>query len=102
MGSDNGLSGGCRAAADGRLAQPSKRVLLRLTLLAATGACALGRIAVADDGGKMSKQQAAYQDTPKDIQMCATCTLFVAPRACKVVEGNISPNGWCKAYAMAD
>ena len=34
--------------------------------------------------------------------MCATCTLFVAPRSCKAVDGEISPNGWCKAYAMAD
>jgi hypothetical protein len=34
--------------------------------------------------------------------MCATCTLFAAPRSCKVVEGDISPNGWCKSYAMAD
>jgi hypothetical protein len=29
-------------------------------------------------------------------------TLFVAPRACKVVDSDISPNGWCKEYAMAD
>ena len=50
----------------------------------------------------MSKQQAEYQDSPKGIQMCATCTLFVEPRSCKVVEGDISPNGWCKVYAMAD
>jgi hypothetical protein len=34
--------------------------------------------------------------------MCATCSLFVEPRSCKVVEGDVSPNGWCKAYAMAD
>jgi High potential iron-sulfur protein len=53
-------------------------------------------------GEKLSKQQAAYQDSPKGIQMCATCTLFEAPHSCKVVEGEVSPNGWCKAYAMAD
>jgi len=51
---------------------------------------------------KLSKAQAQYQDSPKGIAMCATCTLFVAPRACKVVDGDISPNGWCKEYAMAD
>jgi putative tryptophan/tyrosine transport system substrate-binding protein len=28
--------------------------------------------------------------------------LFVAPHACKVVDGDISPSGWCKEYAMAD
>jgi hypothetical protein len=51
---------------------------------------------------KMSKQDAQYQDSPKDIRMCATCTLFELPTSCKVVEGDISPSGWCKAYAMAD
>jgi hypothetical protein len=51
---------------------------------------------------KLSKAQAQYQDDPKGIAMCATCTLFVAPRACKLVKGDISPSGWCKAYAMAD
>jgi hypothetical protein len=51
---------------------------------------------------KMSKQEAEYQDTPKDIRMCATCTLFVPPHSCKVVDGDISPKGWCKAFALAD
>jgi hypothetical protein len=51
---------------------------------------------------KMSKQEAEYQETPKDIRMCATCTLFEPPRACKVVEGDVSPYGWCKAFALAD
>jgi hypothetical protein len=51
---------------------------------------------------KMSKKEADYQDDPKDIRMCATCSLFEPPRACKVVEGDISPDGWCKAFAFAD
>jgi hypothetical protein len=80
----------------------SKRRFLRLTFLAAGGVLTLSRRAWAADGEKMSKQKAEYQDTAKDIQMCATCTLYVAPRSCKVVEGDISPNGWCRVYAMAD
>jgi hypothetical protein len=36
---------------------------------------------------KLSKAQAQYQDSPKGIAMCSTCTLFVAPHACKVVDG---------------
>jgi hypothetical protein len=51
---------------------------------------------------KMSKQEAEYQDSPKDIRMCATCTLFEPPKSCKVVEGDVSPNGWCKAFVLAD
>jgi hypothetical protein len=50
----------------------------------------------------MTKARAEYQGIPNGIYSCATCTLFVAPNACKVVEGEVSPDGWCKAYAMAD
>jgi hypothetical protein len=28
--------------------------------------------------------------------------LFEAPNICKVVEGEVSKDGWCKAFAMAD
>jgi hypothetical protein len=51
---------------------------------------------------KMTREQAQYQDQPKGISMCATCTLFEPPRSCKVVEGDVSPQGWCKAFALAD
>lgn len=62
----------------------------------------LTRLARAQSGDKVTKARAEYRDTPNGIYSCATCTLFVAPNACKVVEGEISPDGWCKAYAMAD
>jgi hypothetical protein len=80
----------------------SKRSFLRLALAGIGGALARPRRILAADGEKMSKQQADYQDSPKGIAMCATCTLFIAPSSCKVVEGDISSDGWCKAYAMAD
>jgi hypothetical protein len=51
---------------------------------------------------KVTKAQAEYQDTPQGLYSCAMCTLFVAPNACKVVEGEISRDGWCKAFALAD
>ena len=51
---------------------------------------------------KLSKSEARYQDHPQDIQMCSVCTLFVRPNACKVVEGDISPDGWCRLFDMAD
>jgi hypothetical protein len=34
--------------------------------------------------------------------MCAMCTLFEPPKSCKIVEGDVSPSGWCKAFALAD
>lgn len=51
---------------------------------------------------KMTKTQAEYRDTPNGIYSCATCTLFEKPNTCKVVEGEVSPDGWCRAFAMAD
>jgi hypothetical protein len=78
----------------------TKRSLMRLVLLGLAELLNVPRRAFAVD--KLSKKDAEYQESPKGIQMCATCTLFAAPGSCKVVEGDISPNGWCKVYAMAD
>ena len=58
------------------------------------------RAAAAAD--KMTKARAEYQDTPNGIYSCGTCTLFEAPNACKVVEGEVSKDGWCKAFALQD
>jgi hypothetical protein len=79
----------------------SKRNIMRLALLSIGGAALPGR-SWAAEGDKLSKVQAGYQDAPKGIQMCTTCTLYVEPRSCKIVEGDVSPSGWCKSYAMAD
>jgi hypothetical protein len=51
---------------------------------------------------KMTKAQAQYQETPNGIYSCATCTLFERPKSCKVVDGEVSEDGWCKAFALAD
>jgi hypothetical protein len=80
----------------------SKRDFTRSALIGVAAAISWPTRLFGASGDKPSKQQAEYQDSPKGIQMCATCTLFVAPRSCKVVEGDISPDGWCKSYAMAD
>lgn len=50
-------------------------------------------------GGKMSQSSVKYQPHPKGKQQCSNCALFVAPASCKVVEGPISPEGWCQIYA---
>lgn len=53
---------------------------------------------------KSSKAAMKYQDHPKGTAKCAGCKLFVAGKSakangtCKVVDGSISPNGWCIAY----
>jgi hypothetical protein len=51
---------------------------------------------------KMTRQQAQYQDTPNGIYSCANCSLFERPKSCKVVDGEVSEDGWCKAFALVD
>jgi hypothetical protein len=48
---------------------------------------------------KIAQAQVQYQPTPKDGNKCSTCVNFEAPAACKIVDGKISPEGWCVAYA---
>jgi hypothetical protein len=51
---------------------------------------------------KMTRKQAEYQDTPNGIYSCGLCSLFEAPNGCKVVEGEVTKDGWCKAFALQD
>jgi hypothetical protein len=48
--------------------------------------------------GKASKAAVQYQDQPKGGQRCSGCVNFITGGQCKIVEGSISPNGWCTAY----
>lgn len=79
----------------------SRRKLVR-AIANGVSAGLLLRITPSEASEKMTWQQAEYQDTPKDIYSCATCTLFEPPKYCKVVEGEVSRDGWCKAFALAD
>jgi hypothetical protein len=65
-------------------------------------AALLFRIARTQAAEKMTPQQAEYQDTPQGIYSCGMCTLFEPPKSCKVVTGEVSKDGWCKAFALAD
>jgi hypothetical protein len=80
----------------------SRRDLLRVLGLGVAAGVARGARAQTASPAKATKAEADYQDAPKDIRMCATCQLFEPPSACKVVEGPVSPNGWCKLFAIAD
>ncbi len=50
------------------------------------------------NAAKASKGSVAYRDSPNGDKNCAGCKLFISPNACKSVEGQISPNGWCKIW----
>jgi len=44
---------------------------------------------------KASKEAMKYQDKPNGAQQCSNCAQFTPPNACKVVDGTISPQGYC-------
>jgi hypothetical protein len=76
----------------------SRRAAIVAALQGVSGAL----VAPAFAADKMTRAQAQYQDTPNGIYSCGMCSLFEAPNACKVVEGEISKDGWCKAFALQD
>ena len=47
---------------------------------------------------KASKEAMKYQDKPNGDKQCSNCMQFVPPSSCKVVEGNINPQGYCIAW----
>ena len=83
-------------------AELSRRSTLRKLAFTAGGAAMLAtttsgnRAAAAPT--KMTQKAVAYQDSPQGAQSCDNCMQFEPPSSCKVVEGNISPGGWCKIY----
>jgi len=79
----------------------SRREVMRAVVTGVPAGLLL-RISQVKASEKMTRQQAEYQDAPKDIYSCGMCTLFEAPKYCKVVEGEISKEGWCKAFVLAD
>ena len=54
---------------------------------------------------KGSQAQFKYQKTPHNGEQCSQCSFFIpgsSPKAngsCKIVDGTISPTGWCTAWA---
>ena len=74
----------------------SRRALLGYT--AAFAVTVLGGIRGSRAQQKQSKQVAQYQDSPKGDQKCADCRFFIEGGSCQLVEGEISPNGWCTLF----
>jgi len=45
---------------------------------------------------KVSQASVQYQPQPKGEQKCGVCQNFIAEsNTCKLVEGQINPEGWC-------
>ena len=48
---------------------------------------------------KSPQASAGYQNYANGTQRCGGCIHFQPPSSCKVVAGQISPNGWCRIFA---
>ena len=75
-----------------------KCVSRRTVLIAAAGAVPILTLMPGAAEAKMTQAAVKYQTDPKDGHQCDGCNFFVAPNACKMVDGDISPTGWCALW----
>lgn len=51
---------------------------------------------------KADKKDFHYQDRPKEGKSCSICRLYSLTETgkgqCAIVDGDVSPSGWCMAY----
>ena len=50
---------------------------------------------------KRTKEAVGYRDEPYDGRSCAKCVLYSGNGECVLVEGEVSPNGWCMQWTPA-
>lgn len=88
----------------------ARRALLRHLAIGAAAAASLPLLvrpppARAATAGTASKSALQYRDTPQGSSACVNCANFLpgesadVPGRCTIVAGEISPQGWCLAYA---
>jgi hypothetical protein len=70
----------------------------RKILLAAAGAAPLVALSCGHAQAKIAQKGVQYQTSPKDGKQCDGCNFFIAPNACKMVDGDIAPTGWCALW----
>jgi High potential iron-sulfur protein len=86
------------------LGSPSRRKLIFSVFWASVLANGIALVSGSQSASaqqKVSKDQAKYQDSPNEGKKCSECTFFIKPGSCKVVDGAISPDGWCQLWTKA-
>jgi hypothetical protein len=86
--------------------ESQKSYLSRRAFCKRSGVCVLSAVIFVTLGPKlaaaqakmMTQQQVSYQDQPRGPRQCSNCAVFVPPKSCKIVEGDVSPSGWCVAW----
>jgi anaerobic selenocysteine-containing dehydrogenase len=76
----------------------SRRDFLHVAALGGGAVMAASLVPSPAAAAKMSPRAMQYRPTPNGNQRCDNCVNFQAPGACKLVDGPISPSGWCILY----
>ncbi len=78
-----------------------RRSVLRGAVLLATAALAVRVIPTKEAlaQAKASKEAMQYQDKPNADKRCSNCRSFLPPNGCAIIEGSVSPSGYCLAWA---
>ncbi len=82
----------------------TRREIFKTGVLAAVGAVAATAVFSQPAQAKMAQKAAMYQPKPHAGQDCLNCSRFIAGNApaadgtCSIVDGAVSPQGWCAMY----
>jgi hypothetical protein len=77
----------------------SKQINRRSTLMLIGAAVPiLALSSTSAKASQMSQKTAHYIAKSTNGKLCSGCKFFEAPHACKIVEGDIAPNGWCMLW----
>ncbi|MBV8344859.1 MAG: high-potential iron-sulfur protein [Candidatus Eremiobacteraeota bacterium] len=81
----------------------TRRAFLEGAIVLPALAAAVTGVAAAD-ASKAPQAQMHYQTSPNGNMHCAICKFFIPGKdassngTCQIVDGSISPNGYCMAY----
>jgi hypothetical protein len=91
---------GRRQEVDMRELGENLKLSRRRILISALGSTSVlaGMTRWAEAAMKMPQSVVHYQATPNAGQECGNCIQFAAPNACKLVDGDITPTGWCRLW----
>jgi hypothetical protein len=82
--------------------QVSRRELIRAGAAAVGGAALISASVMATpaqaQSAKVSQLTAGYQNHPSSGQSCSNCGFFKPATSCTIVDGSVTPTGWCKLY----
>jgi hypothetical protein len=83
---------------------PTRKIFLGSVIVLPALAGLFTATPAAADTAKSSQASMHYQTTPNDGKQCSGCNFFIpggsasANGTCKIVDGSISPTGYCIAY----